>query len=87
MKRTAMGLLVLVVYSAPVRGDAPEKPSPTFKVDGITIEIDKKLQTNWEFSNFRLTKSQVDLTIEGVAFYRGGARRIFIAGMPTTRTG
>jgi hypothetical protein len=76
MKRGTLSLLVLVVVWASARGDDKDPP-PTFKVDGITIEIDKKLQNNWEFSNFRFSNSVVDLTIEGVAFYRGGAPDIY----------
>jgi hypothetical protein len=78
MKRIAMCFLLLAATSwAPAGGGDKEPKEPTFKVGPIRIEIDKRLQNNWEFSNFKISQGWVDLTIEGIAFYRGGGPSIY----------
>jgi hypothetical protein len=52
--------------------DGGEKKKGTiFKVGDVTIEIDPKLENNWEFSGFKKVKKTTD-TIEGITVYKGG---------------
>jgi hypothetical protein len=74
---TASLLLLTASASATVQIPEKERDSASFQVGDITIEIDKKLQKDWDFSDFRKSPTTPDMTIEGVAQYRGGPAGLY----------
>jgi hypothetical protein len=72
MKRVVLCLLVLIACGAD-----KERQAPAFKVGPIRVEIDRRLQDDWEFFNFDVVKGVVDVTVEGVAYHRGGGPDLY----------
>jgi len=73
MRRLAFyPLLLLTLAGTMARSDDPNTKEPIFMADGITITIDNKLRTNWEFSNFKRALSFEQPALEGIAYNRGG---------------